>query len=46
MNKLYQMCVKGLQNLKIQVEANIDESEQMIEMIVILLKLNQTKVIF
>ena len=46
MNKLYQMCVKGLLNCCIHVEANIDESDQMIETIIDLLKLSQTKVFF
>ena len=44
MNKFYQMCRKGLQCNYVKVEANIDESDQMIEIIINSLKLRQTKV--
>ena len=44
-DKYYQMCQKGLKRCFIQVEANIDESDQMIEIIINSLKLGQSKVI-
>ena len=40
------MCVKGISKCRINVEANTDESDKMIEIIINSLKLNQTKVIF
>ena len=44
LDKYYQMCQEGLQRCCIEVAANIDESDQMIETIINSLKLSQTKV--
>ena len=45
MKKFYQMSLNGLQMIDVEIEANIDESEEMIQIIINVLRLSQTKVV-
>ena len=45
MKKFYQMSLNGLQMINVEVDASIDDSEEMIEIIINTLRLSQTKVV-
>ena len=45
MNKFYQLCQNGLKLCVVKVEADVDQSDQMINIIRDSLKRSQTKVI-
>ena len=45
MKKFYQMSLNGLQMINVEVDASIDDSEEMIKIIINALRLSQTKVV-
>ena len=45
MKKFYQMSLNGLQLINVEVDASIDDSEEMIGIIINALRLSQTKVV-